>query len=680
MVRRSVVAGVGIAVLLAAGTAPAEAETAQGGNLVTESFGFTGHTQIFPVPAGVTEVEVVACGAQGGRAGDFDGAGGGLGGRATSTIAVTEGEVLTVVVGEAGGEDGRGGFNGGGTSRNETATTPGVSYGQTGGGGGGASDVRQGGGGLDRRVVVGGGGGGGGATGDLATRIGVGVGGGEGGGWVGGDGDDQRAGGRGATQTAGGAASETIFFARGHDGTVGFGGDSDLSGAGGGGLYGGGGGGVYLTGGGGLGGFTGGGGGGSGLGGFLEPGVCEGDGSVTVSYQPADTDEVIETFVFTGDAQTFVVPAGVGEVDVVACGAQGADGVLVDWWPQRSPGGLGGQATATLEVTAGETLTVFVGGTGRGLGDLGFGSGPHLGGFNGGGNGWFTPTLFGTGTAIKGGGGGASDVRQGGTGLEHRVVIGGGGGGAALDADWQGLRDVAGGAGGGIEGGDGVAGDPTNPRAGGGGASATAGGEGGWGNPVGGDGALGVGGDALDPGRSSGGGGGGGGGLYGGGAGASNGGLPSGRGGGAGGGGSGLGDAFEPGSCAGDGYVTITYTPDDRQQPLAVPGITVVTEGDTATQLAEVPVRLSRAATSPVTIEWTTLDLTATTPEDYVSAAGTVTIEPGRKKGSASITVNGDQVDELPEALLVSFHTATGAKLGGFWGLGAIIIIDDDHR
>ncbi len=114
------------------------------------------------------------------------------------------------------------------------------------------------------------------------------------------------------------------------------------------------------------------------------------------------------TFNFTGGSQTFVVPAGVVSITIVASGAAGGiGGVTVGGIP-----GLGGRTTATVPVTPGASLTVLVGGMGRdGRPDF-----ATAGGFNGGGDS----------TGDGGGGGGASSVRDGATPL---VVVGGGGGG-----------------------------------------------------------------------------------------------------------------------------------------------------------------------------------------------------------------------------------------------------------
>jgi hypothetical protein len=174
-------------------------------------------------------------------------------------------------------------------------------------------------------------------------------------------------------------------------------------------------------------------------------------------------------------AHTFMVPAGVTSIHVVAVGAPGAAG-------EEAPGGAGGVATADVAVTPGQTLGVYVGGPGQST----------AGGFNGGGGG----------AERTGGGGGASDVRSG-ADLGSRQVIAGGGGGGGGDRAQGSDPPTAGG----------VAGESakSNSECGGGGAGTVKGGAGGKGTTPGGSGSLGQGG--------AGGAGGGGGGLYGGGSG-----------------------------------------------------------------------------------------------------------------------------------------------------------------
>ena len=235
----------------------------------TATFGFTGATQSFVVPAGVTEVSVAALGAQG------DGSCGsgpaGLGGSTTGTIPVTPGETLVVVVGGAGTScAGPGGFNGGG---------PGGTGGRAGGDGGGASDVRQGGSALANRVIVAGG------SGGLAE--------GNGGGSTGQAGEGGSGGGGGGTQSMGGGSGLSCggcgngalgALGAGGAGGAGCGGYPSGGGGGGGGYYGGGGGGGHSDG------PCGGGGGGSSYAGpsatgvTLLQGVQAGDGQVVITW------------------------------------------------------------------------------------------------------------------------------------------------------------------------------------------------------------------------------------------------------------------------------------------------------------------------------------------------------------------------------------------------------------
>ncbi len=190
------------------------------------------------------------------------------------------------------------------------------------------------------------------------------------------------------------------------------------------------------------------------------------------------------SFDYTGDVQTFVVPEGVSSVDVTVQGGEGGRTSSAG----SPPGGQGAVTTATLAVTPGETLYVYVGGRGS----------PSAAGYNGGGSAGGATITGG------GGGGGASDIRRGGMALANRIVVAGGGGGAGHSGD-------AGGSGGGLQGANGGGGG----RAGGGGTEAM-GGTGGTADLMGGNGSLGLGGDSPSGFNT---GGGGGGGYYGGGAG-----------------------------------------------------------------------------------------------------------------------------------------------------------------
>lgn len=154
------------------------------------------------------------------------------------------------------------------------------------------------------------------------------------------------------------------------------------------------------------------------------------------------------TFNHTGAVQTWVVPNNVHWVKINCRGAEGATGVFHTPNVNISfnPGGKGGISEGILKVTPGETLYVHVGG---------FVSSPTLGtngqvipgGYNGGGD-VIVDVSINT-HSIPGAGGGASDVRQGGTTLAHRKIVAGGGGGGGTNSN------IVGGFGGGMSGGTG---------------------------------------------------------------------------------------------------------------------------------------------------------------------------------------------------------------------------------
>lgn len=120
----------------------------------SKTFTYTGKVQTFKVPAGVTQITVVAHGGEGGGFSvDPSTNSPGRPGRVYAIIPVHPGEKLYVVVGGSGA---RGGFNGGGTGGSSGSEK------YTGNPGGGASDVRADGDTLnDRSIVYYGGGGGG---------------------------------------------------------------------------------------------------------------------------------------------------------------------------------------------------------------------------------------------------------------------------------------------------------------------------------------------------------------------------------------------------------------------------------------------------------------------------------------------------------------------------------------
>lgn len=114
--------------------------------------------------------------------------------------------------------------------------------------------------------------------------------------------------------------------------------------------------------------------------------------------------------------------------------------------------------------------------------------------------------------------------------------------------------------------------------------------------------------------------------------------------------------------------------------PVVVPGGAGIAEGNVGSKIVQVPVRLSRPSGLAVTVRWRTSD-GAGQPAvgvDYVSASGTVTFAPGETVKTVSITVRGDTLDEVNEWIPISFSDATNATIGGTYGLGFAVILDDD--
>lgn len=264
-----------------------------------------------------------------------------------------------------------------------------------------------------------------------------------------------------------------------------------------------------------------------------------------------------KTFGFTGSYQYFYVPKRVAKVTITASGGSG-DTLYCQ------TGARGGMLKATIPVVPDEKLTIVVGAKSSCYGG---------GAYNGGG----APGYCGGCYSVSGGGG-ASDIREGGEALQDRVVVAGGGGGGG------GYNGGGGGVGGGMRGGDGQNGFTSGPKRsrahGGRGGTQDAGGNGGKGGANsacsgtnGTNGTLGAGGDGGSPDRnsscpySSEGGGGGGGGYYGGGGGgAAAGGAHGYSGGGGGGGGSSYAEPqathvkdIKGAAAAGNGQIVISW-------------------------------------------------------------------------------------------------------------------------
>ena len=135
---------------------------------------------------------------------------------------------------------------------------------------------------------------------------------------------------------------------------------------------------------------------------------------------------------------------------------------------------------------------------------------------------------------------------------------------------------------------------------------------------------------------------------------------------------------YFPGGVPGGTAVSFRPVP-----PVVAPQAVRVTEGDGGTTVAEVPVHLDKPSSTPVTVEYTTFDApalpwAATYGEDAEPAAGTLTFPPGEVYATIAVTVIGDTEAEGEEMALLGIASADGATIGGFAGIGGVVIDDDD--
>jgi Metallo-peptidase family M12B Reprolysin-like/Calx-beta domain len=103
----------------------------------------------------------------------------------------------------------------------------------------------------------------------------------------------------------------------------------------------------------------------------------------------------------------------------------------------------------------------------------------------------------------------------------------------------------------------------------------------------------------------------------------------------------------------------------------------IVTEGNTGTTPALFPVTLTAVSAVPVTVDFTTAPGTATAPDDYAIASGTLTFQPGQTTRNVTVAVVGETAVEPDETFFVNLSNLSG---GGTIGdaQGQATIVNDD--
>ncbi|MAF12966.1 hypothetical protein CMK11_21150, partial [Candidatus Poribacteria bacterium] len=130
------------------------------------------------------------------------------------------------------------------------------------------------------------------------------------------------------------------------------------------------------------------------------------------------------------------------------------------------------------------------------------------------------------------------------------------------------------------------------------------------------------------------------------------------------------------GVTVGDGTATATIRNDDAAPILTVADATGVEGYD---DIVTFTVSLSGDTEEDVTVAYTTASGTAVSPEDYVSAEGTLDLAAGSMSAPIAVTLTDDAVAESDEAFTLRLSAPTNATIDVATAAATATIVDDDH-
>ena len=115
----------------------------------------------------------------------------------------------------------------------------------------------------------------------------------------------------------------------------------------------------------------------------------------------------------------------------------------------------------------------------------------------------------------------------------------------------------------------------------------------------------------------------------------------------------------------------------DTPPPIVVPTLSIgdasITEGNAGTSQLIFTVKLSQAATGPVTVHYSTTDGTASAGSDYTALAGTLTFAAGETSKTINVPIIGDTAVEANETFAVTLSGASGATIADGSAVGTIV-------
>ena len=129
------------------------------------------------------------------------------------------------------------------------------------------------------------------------------------------------------------------------------------------------------------------------------------------------------------------------------------------------------------------------------------------------------------------------------------------------------------------------------------------------------------------------------------------------------------------GASLGNLLTSVLNIRDDDPLPATnIDSITVV-EGNTSNSVAIVPVHLQVPSGRVVTVNYQTVSGTATSPDDFLPASGTITFAPGETFKNVSVTIVGDRVIEPNETFNVVLSAPINTSLANS---SAVVSISND--
>jgi endoglucanase len=119
---------------------------------------------------------------------------------------------------------------------------------------------------------------------------------------------------------------------------------------------------------------------------------------------------------------------------------------------------------------------------------------------------------------------------------------------------------------------------------------------------------------------------------------------------------------------------------EDRRVLAAVVSVgdVAILEGNDGTQSAAVTVNVCKPQGKSVTVNYSTVNGTATAGSDYNAASGKLTFAKGQTSKRILVPVIGDRITELDETFFVNLRNAKGAKIANRQAV--VTIIDNEPR